>query len=108
MWLEVILSERQHFATLDGLRGVAAIVVLASHCINVFGFSWLIPHAGQAVDFFFCLSGFVIGYSYEKRLLGTMSFPEFVVVRIIRLYPLILVGLLLGSTVFIAKMLVAH
>ena len=101
------MSERPHFATLDGLRGVAAITVLASHCINPFDLERLIPHAGQAVDFFFCLSGFVIGYAYEKRLmLRAMSFAAFVATRMIRLYPLILIGLMLGLAVFVAKAIV--
>jgi peptidoglycan/LPS O-acetylase OafA/YrhL len=101
------LSERQHFATLDGLRGVAAIMVVTLHVLHPFDIS-LSPHAGLAVDFFFCLSGFVIGYAYENRLLGTMSFVEFAVARIIRLYPLILVGLLLGFLVAVAKATTAH
>lgn len=101
------LSEKQHFATLDGLRGVAAIVVLVLHAFIPFNLS-LTPHGGLAVDFFFCLSGFVIGYAYESRLLSTMSFADFVTVRIIRLYPLILAGLLLGSLVFVAKAVLSH
>jgi peptidoglycan/LPS O-acetylase OafA/YrhL len=102
------MSDRQHFATLDGLRGVAAIVVVASHCIDPFDLTALIPHARLAVDFFFCLSGFVVCYAYEKRLLGTMSFAEFVAVRLIRLYPLILAGCLLGALAFVAKTAMAH
>jgi peptidoglycan/LPS O-acetylase OafA/YrhL len=102
-----LIRKRQHFATLDGLRGVAAIVVLAFHALSPFDPS-LTPHAALAVDFFFCLSGFVVGYAYESRLLSTMSFTEFVAARIIRLYPLILVGLLLGSIVYIGKTLTSH
>lgn len=103
------MSERHHFATLDGLRGVAAIVVLALHAVSPFpDFDWLISHGGLAVDFFFCLSGFVIGYAYEDRLLGTMSFFRFAIARVIRLYPLIIVGLLLGATTFIVKAVISH
>jgi peptidoglycan/LPS O-acetylase OafA/YrhL len=40
------------------------------------------------VDFFFCLSGFVIAFSYEERLKKSMTLRNFVVVRLIRLYPL--------------------
>ena len=60
------------------------------------------------MDFFFCLSGFVIGYAYENRLLSTMSFVEFAAARIIRLYPLILAGLLLGAGTFIFKAAILH
>jgi peptidoglycan/LPS O-acetylase OafA/YrhL len=101
------LSERQHFATLDGLRGVAAIMVVTLHVLHPFDIT-LSPHAGLAVDFFFCLSGFVVAYAYENRLLGTMSFVEFAVARIIRLYPMILAGLLLGSAVYIVRAAALH
>ena len=101
-------GERQHFATLDGLRGIAALVVVAFHALKPFDLSSMTPHATLAVDFFFCLSGFVIGYAYESRLLSTMSFTDFVAARLIRLYPLILAGLLLGFIVYLAKGLAAH
>jgi peptidoglycan/LPS O-acetylase OafA/YrhL len=55
------------------LRGIAAIVVVIFHDLSPFDLDSLIPHAPLAVDFFFCLSGFVVAYAYEKRLLGTMS-----------------------------------
>ncbi len=42
------------------------------------------------------LSGFVIGYSYEDRLRTNMSVQTFTLARIVRLYPLYLVGTLLG------------
>src|SRR5271156_4792125 len=102
------MSERQHFATLDGLRGVAAIIVLALHVLGPLVDISLTPHAGLAVDFFFCLSGFVIGYAYEDRLLKTMSFLEFATARVIRLYPLIIAGLLLGAMTFIVKAVISH
>jgi peptidoglycan/LPS O-acetylase OafA/YrhL len=103
-----MLPIRRHFATLDGLRGVAALVVVTLHALDSFDLSSLTPHAGLAVDFFFCLSGFVIGYAYEQRLLNTMSFLEFATARVIRLYPLILVGTLLGFAVFVAKSVTSH
>ena len=102
------MSERQHFATLDGLRGIAAIVVVTRHVLHPFDIT-LSPHSALAVDFFFCLSGFVIGYAYENRLLlGAMSFGQFVVARIIRLYPLILGGLLLGAVVYVVRATALH
>jgi peptidoglycan/LPS O-acetylase OafA/YrhL len=87
----------QHYLALDGLRGVAALAVMVMHKGRWFyapgGF---IPHAWMAVDFFFLLSGFVIAAAYERRLADGMSFGAFARVRLIRLYPLILLGLLLG------------
>ena len=38
-----------------------------------------------AVDFFFCLSGFVIAFAYEKRLAQGMRATDFMVARWIRL-----------------------
>jgi peptidoglycan/LPS O-acetylase OafA/YrhL len=49
------------------------------------------------VDFFFCLSGFVIAVAYEGRLLAGLTLPRFMSMRILRLYPLFLVGIGLGA-----------
>lgn len=54
-----------------------------------------------AVDFFFCLSGFVIAFAYQDRLSGSMSFRSFLVTRLIRLYPTFLVGTLMGCVVYL-------
>jgi len=102
------LLERHHFATLDGLRGIAAFLILGLHVLSPFDLKSWLPHAHLAVDFFFCLSGFVIAYAYEARLHSTMTFREFAVARIIRLYPLILVGLLFGFFVFAGKEVRSH
>src|SRR3954471_17427791 len=74
-----ILKSKQHFEILDGLRGVAALAVVIFHFME-----WVytdpsknfIGHGFLAVDFFFCLSGFVIGYAYDNRIekMGTMKF----------------------------------
>ncbi|MEP6867985.1 MAG: acyltransferase [Novosphingobium sp.] len=90
---------RAHFVTLDGLRGVAAFVVLLFH--RRF---WVSPmafgHGYLAVDFFFLLSGFVIAYAYEDRLAsGRMTFAGFLRARIIRLGPLVILGALMGAAV---------
>jgi peptidoglycan/LPS O-acetylase OafA/YrhL len=102
------LPGRHHFATLDGLRGIAAFLILGLHVLDPFHLKSWLPHAHLAVDFFFCLSGFVIAYAYEGRLLSTMTYSEFAVARTIRLYPLILVGLLFGFFVFASKEVLSH
>jgi peptidoglycan/LPS O-acetylase OafA/YrhL len=48
------------------------------------------------VDFFFLLSGFVIAAAYERRLIEGMTVGALARIRLIRLYPMILLGLLLG------------
>src|SRR5687768_9189681 len=89
-----ILQTKQHFNILDGLRGVAALAVV------IFRFmEWaytdfsknFIAHGFLAVDFFFCLSGFVIGYAYDDRI-AKMGVLEFFKSRVIRLHPLVIAG----------------
>jgi peptidoglycan/LPS O-acetylase OafA/YrhL len=98
-----ILNTKQHFDILDGLRGFAAISVVIFHFME-----WVYPDSSQnfighgflAVDFFFCLSGFVIGYAYDNRVekIGVM---QFFTSRLIRLHPLIILGSVLGLMTFL-------
>ncbi|WP_242921391.1 acyltransferase family protein [Pontibacter liquoris] len=97
------LKTKQHFVILDGLRGVAALAVVIFHFME-----WIYPpdsglnfigHGFLAVDFFFCLSGFVIGYAYDDRL-GKMGMMEFFKTRLIRLHPLVILGSVLGLLAF--------
>jgi peptidoglycan/LPS O-acetylase OafA/YrhL len=82
------------FHTLDALRGIAAITVVAYH--NPEAFHWN-PHRGfLAVDLFFVLSGFVLSYSYQSRLDQGYSSLEFMKARFIRLAPLYILALVLG------------
>lgn len=59
-----------------------------------------IGHGFLAVDFFFCLSGFVIGYAYDDRI-GKMGVRNFFISRIIRLHPLVIAGSILGLLAFL-------
>jgi len=86
-----LTGEKQRFYLLDALRGLAAIVVLQIH---LRGEAWQIFGSRYvAVDFFFVLSGFVLAQAYGERHL---SFASFLRIRLIRLYPLYLIGTLLG------------
>lgn len=58
-----------------------------------------IPHAYLAVDFFYLLSGFVVGYAYDDRW-GKMGIRDFLKIRLIRLHPLVILGVLIGATCF--------
>jgi peptidoglycan/LPS O-acetylase OafA/YrhL len=90
-------SARSHrFHLLDGLRGFAAILVVLYHMPPYLQRWFACPNAFLAVDFFFCLSGFIIAYSYEDRILRGMSFRDFCSSRLIRLYPLYFLGSLFG------------
>jgi peptidoglycan/LPS O-acetylase OafA/YrhL len=86
---------RHKFLMLDALRGIAAIVVVGYHLLG----SRVIPHGYLAVDFFFLLSGFVLALAYQERLDAGWSTLSFLKVRLIRLYPLYILGLGLGLVI---------
>lgn len=95
------LTPKKHFEVLDGLRGIAAISVVIFHFMeSVMPYPEnFIAHGYLAVDFFFCLSGYVIAYAYQDRL-ANLSFKNFAAARIIRLQPLIILGGVLGLLAF--------
>lgn len=82
---------QQRFVALDGMRGIAALAVLAIHMGGIparaLGGGYL------AVDFFFCLSGFVLAHAYGESARGSADFMR---LRLIRLYPLYAAGSVLG------------
>jgi peptidoglycan/LPS O-acetylase OafA/YrhL len=89
----------RRYPTLDGLRGVAALAVLMLHLDHP---SFRMPgSAYAAVDLFFLISGFVIAQAYEDRIRRGGLLP-FLRARMIRLYPMLLVGLLILPAYFIA------
>jgi peptidoglycan/LPS O-acetylase OafA/YrhL len=93
---------KPHYNILDGLRGVAALTVVCFHIFEAFATSHVdqkINHGYLAVDFFFILSGFVMGYAYDDRW-KTMSVWEFFKRRIIRLHPMVVIGALIGAAMF--------
>lgn len=97
-----LTQSKQHFLILDGLRGVAAFAVVVFHFME-----WIITdftknfiaHGFLAVDFFFCLSGFVIAYAYDNRI-EELGIKKFFKLRFIRLHPLVMLGSVLGLLVF--------
>jgi peptidoglycan/LPS O-acetylase OafA/YrhL len=56
-------------------------------------------HGYLAVDFFYLLSGFVVGYAYDDRW-GRMSIKEFFKIRLVRLHPLVILGVAIGAVCF--------
>lgn len=94
----------QRFLLLDGLRGVAAFAVILDHVPGgVLGD--LVPGRYLAVDFFFVLSGFVLAHAYGKRLEQGWSPLAFMTARLIRLYPMYLLGLLIGLALSVLGLL---
>ncbi|MDB5229504.1 MAG: acyltransferase [Chitinophagaceae bacterium] len=96
------LQSKPHYPILDGLRGVAALMVVAFHLCEAHATNYLdqvINHGYLAVDFFFLLSGFVIGYAYDDRW-NKMSVGGFIRRRLIRLQPMVIMGMLIGAICF--------
>lgn len=96
---------KPHYNILNGLRGVAALMVLIYHLFEAYATSpidqgW--NHGYLAVPFFFILSGFVIGYAYDDRW-TKMTPTEFFKRRLIRLHPMVVLGVVLGALSFILQ-----
>lgn len=93
---------KPHYNILDGLRGVAALTVVCFHLFEAYATSHLdqkINHGYLAVDFFFILSGFVVAYAYDDRW-KAMTIKDFIKRRFIRLHPMVVIGAIIGATVF--------
>ncbi len=98
----VYLASKPRYEILDGLRGVAAMLVVAHHLFETYFHTapnQPINHGYLAVDFFFVLSGFVIGYAYDDRW-NRMSTWDFFKRRLIRLHPMVIFGTLIGAALF--------
>ena len=103
------IHPKQHFEILDGLRGVAAMMVVLFHLCETWNGGnharQIINHGYLAVDFFFLLSGFVVAYAYDDRwhpagARSPMSVAGFFKRRLIRLQPMLIMGNLLGAALF--------
>lgn len=103
---------KPHYELLDGLRGVAALLVVIYHIFEGLAFAeatdgagsgliTILNHGHIAVDFFFILSGFVISYAYDDRW-GKMSLGGFFKRRLIRLHPMLIMGAVIGAIAFFA------
>ena len=98
----VYLASKPRYEILDGLRGVAALMVVVFHCfetyVPVFK-TQIVNHGYLAVDFFFVLSGFVIGYAYDDRW-DKMTTWGFFKRRLTRLHPMVIAGMMVGAALF--------
>jgi peptidoglycan/LPS O-acetylase OafA/YrhL len=98
----IYLESKPRYEILDGLRGVAAVLVVGFHLFESYyhmATNQPINHGYLAVDFFFVLSGFVMGYAYDDRW-DRMSTWSFFKRRLIRLHPMIIFGTFFGALMF--------
>lgn len=97
---DAVAPGKSHYVILDGLRGVASLMVVVFHLFEAWAGGdpekQIVNHGYLAVDFFFLLSGFVIAYAYDERWAG-MSQWDFYKRRLVRLQPMIIVGGLIGA-----------
>jgi peptidoglycan/LPS O-acetylase OafA/YrhL len=91
-----VTKPKHRYVALDSLRGVCACMVVLLHFITQGTIANLpvVTNGFLFVDFFFVLSGFVIGSSYGPRLVEGFSVGRFMWLRLGRIYPLHLVMLL--------------
>lgn len=101
-----LFQQKPHYELLDGLRGVAALMVIWYHFFEGFATSMVdqkCNHGYLAVDFFFVLSGFVIGYAYDDRWKKGLTKSGFILRRLIRLQPMVVIAVCLGLISFIIQ-----
>lgn len=99
-------GSKPHYELLDGLRGVAAIMVVWYHFFEGFAtspFDQKFNHGYLSVDFFFVLSGFVIAYAYDDRWKKGLTTGRFLLRRVIRLQPMVVIAVILGAISFLAQ-----
>lgn len=99
------LKQASHLALLDGMRGFAAFSVLAYHLGHWLGIGGLARNSYLAVDFFFCLSGFVLPAAYGRARKPDLTLRHFMKIRLIRLMPLIILATVISATYLALKML---
>ena len=95
---QIYLASKPRYEILDGLRGVASVIVVIFHIFESYSAGpayQFINHGYLAVDFFFVLSGFVIGYAYDDRW-GKMGTWGFFKRRLVRLHPMVVFGTVVG------------
>ena len=95
------------FHVLDGMRGIAALLVMCHHCFFTRQLSYL-SNTFVAVDFFFILSGFVISHAYGEKIRADMKPTDYLARRVTRLFPMMALGLLIGAPILYLMSAAGH
>lgn len=104
-------QERIYFPGLNGIRAIAAFIVVCTHINMQFGFSGLsglqAVHmaAGYGVTLFFVLSGYLITYLLltEYKNTNTISYKKFYTRRILRIWPIYFLAILIALIYIILR-----
>lgn len=101
-------DERDYLHSLDGLRGIAALLIFFHHIpawYKPFSDIPLIKNSYLMVELFFVLSGFLIVINYGARQNSWKNVFAFLALRLGRLYPVHFVFLILFAGLEILKFL---
>lgn len=95
--MEIQKSSRNYYPLLDGVRGLAILLILIRHCIHsdIYFIEYLKVKCWIGVDIFFALSGFLITSILISDKASKNFFKRFYTRRILRIFPLYYVALLL-------------
>ena len=92
-----------HLKYLDSARGIASLMVFASHFLSRnfqekmnMHYFFFVFNGQEAVNFFFVLSGFVLSYKYLVRN-KSLDVMQFYVSRLFRLFPGFLIMVFAGA-----------
>lgn len=116
-------ADRQFLASLEGLRGLAALTIVLYHQRHAFAtvldnllpgslalIQPLLQNGRLAVDLFFILSGFILAYVYlgDRTPLDRASWRRYMIYRVARIYPLHLFMLALWVPYIVLLVTLVH
>lgn len=96
-------ASRGEIKSLNGIRGICAVCVVFGHydLAKISPVFAVVEWHNAAVDIFFCLSGFTMFYVHGREA-GPLNFPDFLLKRVARVWPLCV------ATMFIALLPYIH
>ncbi len=100
-------APRKRDTSLDGLRGIACLMVVFHHCAVEFGYPPFLIYGFTGVHLFFVLSGYLLSQPFLRHLAEGNAFPDlktYFTRRFLRIYPPYFVALM----VFAVLRVVTH